>query len=901
MSNNVFNIVDGKLFNNNTKSLTPEWINDIKFTKPIKHSLTLDSNSDIINSKHVLAQRDNSTAHVRDMKMSFNDKTLQQYSLSKLSSFLRHQRYEANASVDNNVITIDVNFCNNPFQYTFKYIEKDGKVDNEKTFSTKIGSLVQQYPFSIAGLEDSFNDIKNIDSKTPFKTKTAVYQYSTISRYEIVKRCNNSLSKAKEMIDKYLKSDDIVAIGSNEYASTSDVNYLFPDISDKYQKEASHAFDYVDNQVSTNIMEKKSANKLATDAYNIINGIFNIHKLTSASRDNDELLVTAEIIHNDIRDSYSFNFSINDEHLDTLNYIENDKYERYTAAQLLDKFGENDNKVLSFLKNNNKHIADGYVYSLKTIHSSLDSIMERKVIDEMMQKLTDTNKVSKLNSTTYASKYSLNELVNMSNVTLRNDDDIDYIKVAKCKFGNDNRFYSYKTNDNDTRNHALIVEANDKVDNVYNFINQYFTNYSLKSLIHNKAVIAFKSDYKNRDICANIEFDDSHNVRNITCSFMGKNIDLKTLSKAFSQSRLLKAYLADNKVNNVSGKQIYSFNAFNKLENLVDKKSIDDIIASLEKSGKITRISKLSYASKYSFDELLNFCNVNIDKNFKNEMLENKNVMKDKRLVADYIDDADTRNVDNKITKADFQSSFLYYAPKHFANISFNKIAINKDNSIDANVSYFNSTLGIKQTANIHYTSIDNIENENKQLLLNELNASTTTAVKTFNRFNTLANHDGKHIFTISDIKSKLKNIIDVSNIDNVMNMLCSRGYITRIASDKYASKLSLSEIINHSKLQAYDNETIKSKLSKSRISANLIPQKIHVSDCDSKSLNNIHDGKTNDAFNNVKHDIIKMAQKACDDYKITKNKLQIITKSINNVNDNIALNAIYTDLQRYL
>lgn len=365
------NEVDGKLFTNNPTTTIPNWIDNAGLKPTVKRKMDINFDNNIINRKHVIAERDNNLANVREIKLTFNNKQLKTYAIAQLTKLLRKYRYSIKtAKVENGKVNINVNFDKNPCEYFFTYKENNGKIINEPFFKTICAEQEESYSFNEAGLKDSFAE--KHDVKKPIKV-ASIYNYSVISRYDIVKRCNNSLTKAKELIAQHVANDMIVAVGSNEYASTYDVNYLFPDMRTPMERQASHTADFVNNRVAKGSYENKSANKLALEANNILTSMFNVNKLISASRENDNLFMKAEIIHDDIREIYDFNFNLENEKLATLNYIEDNNSERYSVKQLLSKFGQLNNVIKANLVKNEKYQINMFIQikQLKNIYLQL--------------------------------------------------------------------------------------------------------------------------------------------------------------------------------------------------------------------------------------------------------------------------------------------------------------------------------------------------------------------------------------------------------------------------------------------------------------------------------------------------------------------------------------------------
>ena len=177
----MLNEVDGKLLTN-PKVNVPDWIDNIKFNNPVERKMNIEFDNYTINRKHIIAERNNDLGNVREMKFSFNEKQLQVFAMNELSKFLKKYRYTANASVDNDKVVIKATLLNNPLEYTFTYNDDNGKIVANKIFTTKIASIVNEYPYSEAGLEDSIEDSQTVDLNKPTKVKQETYQYTVMTR-----------------------------------------------------------------------------------------------------------------------------------------------------------------------------------------------------------------------------------------------------------------------------------------------------------------------------------------------------------------------------------------------------------------------------------------------------------------------------------------------------------------------------------------------------------------------------------------------------------------------------------------------------------------------------------------------------------------------------------------------
>jgi len=1075
----MLNEVNGKLLTN-PKVEVPEWINNIEFKNPVERRMNITFDNDVINRKHVIAERNNNLGNVRDMKFSFNDKQLQVFAMNELAKFLKKQRYTAKPTVANNQVIIKANLENNPLEYTFKYMDNNGKIVADKMFTTKIANMVNEYPYSEAGLEDSIEDSQTVDLKKPTKVKTATYQYTVMTRYEILQRCNNRLSVAKELIEKNIKEGNIVAIGSNEYASTYDINYLFPDTKEQFAGEVSHTAEFVNNRVSKASYENKSANRLAIEASNIINHTFNVYKVVDASRDNDNLYITSIISHNDMRDKFGFVFNIENEKVAKLQYIEDEKMNRFTVAQLLQKFGEDDKEIKEYLNGENKQIAGGYVYSAKELKAQLHNYISSDNINQMIQNWEGNNLVTKLNSTTYASNKSLSELVR--GTKFRSKNEIENIKKAKIRFGNDDKFYSYETKDNDTRTqqavrnieaykeavvaqvnhkfkncdvkmlskdkfvlsfmnsnnkkrivsgyinkgnilckagtryvnldelksmfkrskllsayvndadedvskeHKMVISHKQFVDNLkdylteeqtnqlinelvdskkiakinsntyvantsfenllnaytkdidknlkasnlekanrttlselvrhyitdndtrtqealdkkeqrfvkaYNLIGKYLNDFDLKMLDSQNMVIAFKAkDNKKRNIVAKLSND------NIYCNINNKMIEIKDLANRFKNSKMLSAYLKENNSDSHNKVIISKRNFHEKLFNILSKEDIDTMIDELVKNNVIKKIASTLYASEQSFEDLMRNSNLNVAEGLKEDNLNKANKVADKELEAEYVDDADTRNVEKKLTVSEFKSQFASALPKHLECVKFDSIKMD-DDSVRCTAQIFNRNNGLSITAKFDMGIENGLVNTESEKDLDSL-FKLSTINQTYNEY--ASNKHEKHNIILSkrEMLNKMKKIANEKDILNTINQWEKSKKISKIDSDKYASQYSLEELLSLSDLSAYDKEMIDSQFKKAQVNGLAIPKEYHMQDSDSKDIKNISDGKTKQYFDDLHAKAQYRLSSLIGANKVSKTRVSLLQNELNQANTFEQLDEFNKKLNRY-
>ena len=159
-----------------------------------------------------------------------------------------------------------------------------------------------------------------------------------------------------------------------------------------------------------------------------------------------------------------------------------------------------------------------------------------------------------------------------------------------------------------------------------------------------------------------------------------------------------------------------------------------------------------------------------------------------------------------------------------------------------------------------------------------------------------------KHDILISKtaLKKHLKFLTDDNQLDDAIKSWLELGHIKEAGNNQYASKYSLNELISMSNLKPYIEEVIEDNLKHASKNNEMIPKSFHTNNFEAKTLASIKDGKTNDAFNEVKDKVLKLAESYVEKSIITKNKLSKISSLLDKATTSHQLDSIYKDLQRY-
>lgn len=820
----------GDMLERQAKVETPKWIDDIQFRKVVTPKLNVEFDTNTILQKNVTANRIENVGNIRELKVTLTDKQLQVFAINELAKTLRGRHYKVTANVKDGVAVCNVNFENNPFEYEFVYNDIDGVITPSKTFTARCGEDVEEYPFNNAGIEDSFEDSKNIDTKKSIKTKNARSDYSIITRYEIVQRCNNKLTLAKELIEKNIKEENIVAVGSNEYASIYDVNMLFPDMREGMEKQASHTFNYVDNKVSERINEKKTANRLAIEAISRMNENFHIDKIVSASRDNDTFKVKSVIAHNNIRDEYTFVFDISKEKIANLAGIE-DESNLYSVNQLVNKFKEEDANVAEYISESEPTV-DGYVYSINQITKRLSKYISKDNVNDLINDWFANKKVSRITDDKIASKYSVSELIRTAKFLSK--DDISDIQEQQKKFGENERFYFYEVQDGDTRNELANKAREDYKSSLVHKISKYFSNFDVDVLGGGELAIRFNSpDGKNRTVSAYEEDGD------VYCRVGENTYALNKLQDMFKTSELLSVYATPQNENlSQNNKLIISKKQFtNKLKDYLTSEQVNKFIEDLVSDDKLHVVGMDKYASVYSFNQLLNEYTKPINKNIKAENIEKSNRTTLMELVRNYIADGDTRT-SIALSNSEKKYSDIYNrVAKYISDFKLNVLGGNKV------VISFVSKDGKQRNI---YASYDNNNIMcvvgNKEIPIKNLadRFKTNPVLKQYVADGT-PNESDRIIISKRMIHKYLEDILNENDIDDFVSEQVSNNNLIPLTGDNriFASEMSFEDLIRNCNCDVDKALRKNNLLKKSKVEDKKFDLE-DVQDCDTRNAKKI-------------------------------------------------------------
>lgn len=820
------------LFTQNNDENVPSWMNDFASNLEIteKEAVNWETEKRGVFAESQQVYRPELTADPRSMMNKYSETKLISDAKIGLAKFLTGKYYKViNANVGVNYVTLNVKLDSLAADFQFPYeVNQSGKLVNASTFYANEG----EYPFNKGGLEECTADIKSGRIKTS-STAEAVGKAFLINREEIVRRFNGHLRPAMDKINDLLSEGVIIGAGSNTYASFHDVDQLFPQMEKKANEDRVEEFHFVPNTEKVASAEYKTADYLSLDASKILSDYFTDYKIKQSSRDNNELLVKATILGSKgIRKDVDFSFAISNEKIAGLKIAEiND--ERMTISQLMDYLSQIDNsllnKYLSMNKKAAKHIYSGVVLTRKDINSKLLKVVESSKVDNVIKNWILAGMLTPVNSTTYATEYSFQELLANASEEALTDEQVEEITAAQSHFGEG---LSVETDLEKPNDEVREVEDKGseelKLANANAFLSRHLKKYTIASAelradlseeneefyLVNVSLINEKTGTRH-NIPFNITFEGTK-VAHCTATIGNKHVSVEKLMESFASNKILSAYLQDKKSNLIAGPIVISESSMRKkLASVVTASAIDSIIQKWVSSGTISKIGSNTIASANSFEELLN----SIDSNFliSDEEVEQAEYQKKyfgknlKIKTDDLTEDTGVREAEEQAwgleKKSTFAANVIGKMFKDYRIISNNDsndnfistaMIINPISGTPTNLSFRFSQEDGKLKNVVAVSLQDDSEEVTIDKIVDLLEKETSEVNKVFVAHSKIDNRlHQNNLISKTNLMNKLKLVARKEKINEIISNLIETKSIIAINSATFSSKYTVAELIN--------------------------------------------------------------------------------------------------------
>ncbi|AEO93278.1 gp7 [Bacillus phage G] len=814
------------LFTQNNKESVPTWMSELADNLDVteKEIVNWETEKRGIFAESQQVYRPEVTADPRSMTKNYNESRLISEAKINLARFLTGKYYKVQAAnAGTSYVTLNVKLDSIAADFQFPYeINALGKLAQANTFYANEG----EYPFNKGGFEECVADIKSGRIKTSSPAE-AVGKAFLINREEIIRRFNGYLRPATEKIDELLSQGVIIGAGSNTYASFHDVDQLFPQIEKQAGSSRMEEFHFAPNKEKVASAEYKTANYLSLDASKILSDYFDDYKIKNSNRDNNELLVKATILgKNGIRKNVDFSFAIENEKVAGLKIAEIDD-NRMTIAQLMNYLEQIDNtmlnKYLSTNKSASKHIYSGVVLTKKDISGKLLKVVESSKVDNVIKNWILGGFLTPINSTTYATEYSFQELLANSNEEALSDEQIEEITAAQSHFGEGLEVETDLEKPNEE-----VREVEDKgseelkLVNANVYLSKHLKKYTITSAKQNNEetytldvnLINEKTGTRH-NIPFAVNFDGTK-VTSCTAKIGNKNVSIEKLLESFASNEVLSLYLQDKKDNLNAGPIVMTEeNMKRKLASVVTSTAIDSIIEKWIKNKTVAKINSNTLASPNSFEELL----ASIDSNYlisEEEQdvanYQKKHFGKNIKVKTDEVTkDTGVREAEEQAWTVEKKNAFAantigkmfkdYRMVSSFDKDDTNFITVatvvNPISSLVTNLSFrFSQEDG--KLKNVVAVSDENGEEVTIDKIVELFEKQTSDINKHFVAHNKTDNRiHNANLISKTNLINKLKMVAKSEDVPEIINNLMKTSAIEAINSVTYSSQYPINELIN--------------------------------------------------------------------------------------------------------
>jgi hypothetical protein len=840
--NGKFSTTSSSLFNNKNPEQVPDWMQNLsELELKKKENLNLEINAKGAFAEKTTINRDERVGSPRELEASLSDTRLITDAKINLAKFLTGKYYKVEGKVYGNNVKLNVKIDAIPAEFTFDFSAPNGKVANNDTFTIMTNSQLGEYPFSKAGLEECISDIKNNKSKTAKKVES-VGKYSLINKEEIIRRYNGHLRLATDRINELLTEGSIIGVGSNTFASTYDVEYLFPQMEKEAMEAPLPAFEFAPNQEHVAAQEHKTAEALIVDASKILANNFSDFKILNSERNNDNLLVTAKVLDNGLTRTVTFNFGI--------------KNEKILAGYTNIKTASN-NLVTAYANKNNtqKRLTNGSIFTRQLITEKLHKVVRAGVVNSLIDNWIERGLVTPIADNSFVTENTFQDLLASVNTKILTANEIEEINSLSNKAA-EFEFDRIEQADTGVREYDEIEVSNELcLNTLKSELNKSFKNFKLANFQHEndnyKADLIFIHPQTGVENKLNViaEFEGSR-ITSLLAEIKGQKYSVTAATGMFSKSATLTAYLQDNKVNTVEGSIVISErNLRTKLAAFVETDKISSIIDNWYQNGWIKNTASGTYTSDYRIEDLLSHSGIEIlsEADRKQITLAKSYFGEGLGMSRQAVNDTGVREPEaytsdeTLLVKAnDFIAQhFNSFKPDAFKvqgeNVNYSVILFDNKTGLSTNIN-FNMVLNGDKIASCHA----NLNGEKVDLKNIKKAFASNEVLNKYIELNPGKRTNAPMLMTVNQVVKNLSTIakLTLGEANEIIDTWEKTGKIDRINSNVFGSKHTFEQLLSMSKIKPLNDSEIKEKLEKSIRNKNLmVTTGSYIQDSDTRTL----------------------------------------------------------------
>jgi uncharacterized protein YfcZ (UPF0381/DUF406 family) len=859
--NGKFLTTNSSLFTNQNPEQLPDWMSNINVEVKKREALDWGVDKRGVFAEKQTVYRDEKIGTPRHLEASFNDTRLITAANIQLAKFLTGKYYKSTPKVAGNAVVFDVKMDSVAGSFKFAFTANAGKVVQDKVFYLISGEGEAEYPFSKAGLEECIADIKSNKVKTSRKVE-AIGKTVFINKEEIIRRYNGKLRQATDKINELVTEGSLIGIGSNTFATIYDADELFPQMEKEASERTANAFEFAPNREHVAANPHTIAKVLAIDASKTLAQLFPDFTIKGSSRDNNELLVKAEVLSNNgIRKICDFCFGIERDNVTSMKFVEADN-ERMTIEQLLNKFNYGTEVLNTYLNThqaNAKRIYRGVVLTSKEIHRRLACVVNKDLVDDIVENWVERNLITAVNTTTYTTTNSFEDLLASIDTKVLSADELATIKEYQKKFGSGLEMERQDVKDTGVRNDQEIETSLElRLASVNNYISKFFKEFHVQHFRKNancsdeyeaELILTEPQTGVQHKLAMAAAFSPSQPIINVRLS--DRTTSIETAYELFSHSPILSAYLADKSVTarlvNHTTNLILS-KMLETLSGLVGKNEANNVIASWSKKGLIENVGQGLYVSAHSFESLLQQTNVTMlsEADRKQIAAARRFFGEAQSFSREDVTDTGVRDMEIQPTDENLLTAANAFLAQQFTNFEPN--GAKKDGEmLNYNVTLFDEASGLKTNVSFGFR-FDNGKVASCHANLNGEKVAIANIKKVFATNETLNKYlqvnagkrvDAPMIMTTANLRRKLTSISNASldEIEDVVDAWAKTGKVKKIASNLFASKHTVEQLISMSNIKSLSNAEIQDKLERSKRDRGLGVTSAHVMDNDTRAL----------------------------------------------------------------
>jgi len=835
-----FTTTSSSLFNNKNTEKVPDWmenLSDIELKE--KEKLNLDIEAKGVFAEKTTVNRDEMVGTPRELEAGLSDTRLITDAKIHLAKFLSGKYYKVEGKIQNNQVKLDVKIDAIPAEFTFNFSSEAGKVNNNNTFSVMTNGEFAEYPYSKAGLEECISDIKANRTKTSKKVE-AVGHYSLINKEEIIRRYDGHLRSATDRINELLTEGAIIGVGSNTFASSYDVEQLFPQMEKEAMEAPLPSFEFAPNQEHVAANPYRSAESLTQDAGKVLAHFYRDYQIIDSSRKDNTLSVTAKVLTNTgVAHTTTLDFDIVNE--------------RIAAKESLDIY-ENNSKILeayASTASTPKRLSNGSVYTHQLVAEKLHKIVRAEIVNALIENWAERGLITPLTNTTFATNNTFQDLLASVNTKILTAEEVDEINSLSKKTA-EFEFSRIEQDDTGVREFDDIEISKElQTNNLKNVISKYFKNFALDNFNGNSVDMIFTNPTtgaKNK-IAFNVDFT-GNKVESIIATINGNSYGLNKVSSLFEKSPVLAAYLQDNNANIHEGAIVISErNLRMKLASFVDVDKIDNLVDQWYKQGLIRNTGADTYISDYKLEELLDKAGIEIlsKEDRKQIALAKTYFGQGLGMSRQAVNDTGVREVEDYVNDETLLVKANDFIAQHFKSFKPDGFKVDGEN-VNYNIALFDETSGLMTNiqlvigfngskvaschANLNGEKVD-LKNIKKAFATNEV----------LNKYIELKPGTRTNAPMLMSIVQVIKNLSSISKLTlgeahEVVDGWEKTGKIDKINSNVFGSRYTFEQLLSMSNLKPLNDNEIKDRLEKSiRNKGIMVTTGSYIQDSDTRQL----------------------------------------------------------------